>query len=51
VEELMPRHMRGCGAVPEDAVNGLNEAVQKLRFLVHNIMHSIREELGLDQES
>ena len=51
VEELMPRHLRGCGAVPEDAVNGLNEVVLKLRLLVHSIMHSIREELGLDQES
>jgi hypothetical protein len=25
VEELMPRHLCGCGAVPEDAVKGLNE--------------------------
>lgn len=50
VEELMPRHLRGCGAVPEDAVKGLNEVVHKLRLLVHSIMHSIREELRLDQE-
>jgi hypothetical protein len=51
VEELMPRHMRGCGTVPEDAVNGLNEVVHKLRLLVRSIIHSIQEELGLDQES
>jgi hypothetical protein len=51
VEELRPRHMRGCGAVPEDAVDGLNEAVNELRSLVHSISHNIREELGLDQES
>jgi len=51
VEELMPHHMRGCGAVPEDAVDGLNEVVHKLRHLVRSIMQSIREELGLDQES
>ncbi|MGA3162022.1 MAG: hypothetical protein ABSC77_12470 [Terracidiphilus sp.] len=50
VEELMPRYIRSCGAVPEDAVNGLNDVVQKLRLLVHSIMHSISEELGLDQE-
>jgi hypothetical protein len=51
VEELRPRHMRGCGAVPEDAVIGLNEVVDELRSLLHNSIRSIREELGLDQES
>jgi hypothetical protein len=51
VEELRPRHMRGCGAVPEDAVGGLNEVVDELSALLHNISHSIREELDLDQES
>ena len=49
VEELRPRHMRGCGAVPEDSVIGLNEVVDELRSLLHSISHSIREELGLDQ--
>ena len=43
--------MRGCGAVPEDAVIGLNEVVDELRSLLHNSIRSIREELGLDQES
>ena len=43
--------MRGCGAVPEDAVGGLNKVVDELSALLHNISHSIREELGLDQES
>ena len=51
VEELRPRHMRGCGAVPEDAVGGLNRVVDEFSALLHNISHSIREELGLDQES
>jgi hypothetical protein len=51
VEELGPRHMRDCGAVPGDAIGGLNEVVDELRSLVHNISHSIREELGLDQKS
>jgi hypothetical protein len=48
IEELRPRHMRGCGAVPEDAISGLNEAVDELRTLVNGISHSIRAELGLD---
>jgi hypothetical protein len=51
VEELRPRHMRGCGAVPEDAIGGLNEVVDELRVLLDNIIHSIREELELDQKS
>jgi hypothetical protein len=51
VEELRPRDMRGCGAVPEDAIDGLNEVVNELRSLVHNISHSIREEFGLEQSS
>jgi hypothetical protein len=50
VEELRPRHMRGCGAVPEDAISGLNKVVDELRSLLHSISHNIREELGLDQE-
>ena len=48
VEELRPRHMRGCGAVPEDAVAGLNQVVDELRALVNNIIHSVREELDLN---
>ena len=51
VEELRPRHMRGCGAVPEDAISGLNEVVDELRSLLHSVSHRIREELGLGQES
>jgi hypothetical protein len=51
IEELRPRHMRGCGAVPEDAIGGLNQVVDELQSLVHGIIHSVREELGLGQES
>ena len=51
VEELRPRYMRGCGAVPEDAIDGLNQVVDDLRILVHSINHSIREEFGLIQNS
>ncbi len=51
IEELKPRYMRGCGPVPEDAVSGLNRAVDELRALVRGISRSIREELGLVQKS
>jgi hypothetical protein len=51
VEELRPRHMRGCGPVPEDAVDGLNGIVNELRSMLHNITHSIREELGLKTDA
>ncbi len=49
IEELRPRSMRGCGAVPEDAIGGLNRVVEELRAMVHNMTHSLREELGLNQ--
>lgn len=51
IEELRPRSMRGCGAVPEDAIGGLNQVVEELRTMVHNMTHSLREELGLNQNS
>jgi hypothetical protein len=50
IEELRPHHLRGCGAVAEDAIEGLNEIVDELRNLLHSIRHSIRDELGLNQE-
>jgi hypothetical protein len=31
IEELKPSYMRGCGAVPEDAVDELNGVVHELR--------------------
>ncbi len=51
VEELRPRYMRGCGAIPEDAIGGLNQVVDELRSLVRSMSQSIREELGLDPKS
>jgi hypothetical protein len=47
VEELRPRYMRGSGAIPEDAIDGLNQVVDELRNLVHGIEHSIRHELEM----
>jgi len=49
VEELKPRYMRGYGAVPEDAIGGLNQVVDELRKLAQSIGNSIRAELGLNQ--
>jgi hypothetical protein len=43
--------MRGCGAVPEDAISGLNDVVDELHTLLHSIIQSIREELRLGQQS
>ena len=43
--------MRGCGAVAENAIGGLNQVVDELRALVHSMTHSLREELGLNQNS
>jgi hypothetical protein len=51
VEELKPRHLRGCGPVPEDAMAGLNEVVKNLHSLVRNMNDSIREELAMNEES
>ncbi len=51
IEELRPRSMRGCGAVPEDAIDGLNQNVEELCSMVQNMTHSLREELGLNRNS
>jgi hypothetical protein len=51
IEELKPRYMRGCGAVPEDAVDGLNEVVHELRSLAGNMERYIRQELSTNLES
>jgi hypothetical protein len=49
IEELKPRSMRGYGAVPEDAIGGLDQVVDELGTLAQRIERSIREELGLNQ--
>ena len=51
IEELKPKYMRGCGPVPEDAINGLNNVVDELRSLVQSITRSIRKELAKSHES
>ncbi len=46
IEELKPRYMRGCGAVPADAVDGLNGEIHELLSLVKSIEKYLRHELG-----
>ncbi len=50
IEELKPRHLRGCGAVPEDAVDELNAEIQKLLSLVKSMENHVRKEMGAEPE-
>ena len=51
IEELKPSYMRGCGAVPEDAVDELNGVVHELRSLAGSMERYLRQELGTNLES
>ena len=51
IEELKPSYMRGCGAVPEDAVDELNGVVHELRSLVGSMERYLRQDLGTNLES
>jgi len=51
IEELKPRYMRGCGAVPEDAVDDLNGVVQNLRTLTGAMERYIRREMSTNLEN
>jgi GTP-binding protein EngB required for normal cell division len=51
IEELRPGYMRGCGAVPEDAVNELNGVAHELRSLAGSMERYLRQELGTNLES
>ncbi|MGP8176208.1 MAG: hypothetical protein ACLP7O_16920 [Terracidiphilus sp.] len=51
IEELKPRYMRGCGAVPEDAVEGLNGVINELRSMAGSMERYLRQELGAASES
>ncbi|MGA3068636.1 MAG: hypothetical protein ABSD43_00255 [Terracidiphilus sp.] len=51
IEELKPRHLRGCGAVPQDAVDELNGVIDKLRSLVKSMDSYVRHESGANPES
>jgi hypothetical protein len=45
IEELKPRHLRGCGAVPEDAVDELNKVIHDLLSQVKGMESYLRREL------
>jgi hypothetical protein len=49
IEELKPRHLRGCGAVPEDAVDELNKVIHELLSQVKGIESYLRRELELKE--
>jgi GTP-binding protein EngB required for normal cell division len=51
IEELRPSYMRGCGSIPEDAVDELNGVVHELRSVVQSMERYIRQELGTNLES
>ena len=51
IEELKPRYLRGCGAVPEDAVDELNGVIRELRSLVQSMDSYVRHGLGANPES
>ncbi|MGA3373290.1 MAG: hypothetical protein ABSC48_16160 [Terracidiphilus sp.] len=50
IEELKPKYLRGCGAVPEDAVDDLNGAIHKLRSLTKEMESYLRQELSANIE-
>jgi hypothetical protein len=50
IEELKPRHLRGCGAVPEDAVNELNAEIHELLSLVKSMESYLRNEVDANAE-
>jgi hypothetical protein len=51
IDELKPRHLRGCGPVPEDAVDGLNGEIHELLSLVKNMESYLRHDLGVNTEA
>lgn len=51
IDELKPRHLRGCGAVPADAVDALNEEIHKLLSVVKGMEDYLRREIGVSSEA
>ncbi len=46
IEELKPKHLRGCGAVPADAVDELNTTINELSSIVKKMESYVRHEMG-----
>ncbi len=51
IEELKPKYLRGCGAVPADAVDGLNRVIHELRSLVKGMESYVRDEIIVNPEA
>lgn len=51
IEEMRPSHMLEYGAVPDDAVNELNGAIDELRTLVEGMQRYMRSEFRINVES
>jgi hypothetical protein len=50
IEELKPRHLRGCGAVPDDAVDELNGVLHELLSQVKDMESYVRHEADANAE-
>ncbi len=50
IEELSPQYMRGCGAVPEGAIEGLNRVIRELRCAARGMERHLREQMA-DREA
>jgi hypothetical protein len=48
IEELKPKHLRGCGAVPADAVDELNTTINDLSSIVKDMESFVRHILGTE---
>jgi hypothetical protein len=51
IEELKPKHLRRCGAVPEDAVDELNRVIHELSSVVKSMNRYVRQEMGADSKA
>jgi hypothetical protein len=45
IEELKPKYLRGCGAVPADAVDELDAKINELGAIVKSMENYVRQEL------
>ena len=51
IEELKPKYLRGCGAIPADAVDELNGAIHGLRSLAKDMESYLRGEVAANPEA
>ncbi|MGO8760076.1 MAG: hypothetical protein ACLQG3_18325 [Terracidiphilus sp.] len=45
IEELSPQYLRGCGAVPEGAIEGLNRVIRDLRSVTRGMERHLRVQM------